>query len=130
MLDETTNRRQALYSYLLSRGEEWTSMEEAAKAVAYYPESSTIVFHNSWPRRLLTGDIEAINNSELFDKIIVSGSRGIKLADEKEYTRFVNSELKEIFSKLRRVRKIARKASRDQQIDLEGKIAEAFLRRE
>ena len=50
------------------------------------------------------------------------------LANEKEFSKFIKSELREIFKKLRRVRKIAKKGSHDQQINVEGKIAEAFLR--
>lgn len=126
---ENIARQEALYLFLLARGDAWTSMAQATDSVALYPAFFTSIYHNSYARRLLTADIEAINDSENFDKIIVSGSRGIKLATEKEFSRFLNAELKEVFRKLARLRKLARKGGRDQQIDLEGKIAEAFLGR-
>ena len=129
-IQQDMKRQQALYEYLLRRGDKWTSMEQTTDSINAYPAFFTTVYHNSNTRRLLTRDIEAINNSSAYEKVIVSGSKGIKLATEKEFSIFVNSELKEIFTKLKRVRKIARKGTRDQQIDLEGKIAEAFLRRE
>lgn len=43
------------------------------------------------------------------------------------FSRFLTAELKEVFRKLSRVRKLARKAGRDQQIDIEGKIKSSFL---
>ena len=128
--DENKARQEALYRFLLSRGDQWTSMEQATDAVALYPTFYRGTYHNSRARRMLTSDIERINGRNCFDKIIVSGSRGIKLATEKDFAHFIDSELREVFAKLKRIRTIARKASRDQQISMEGKIAEAFLGRD
>lgn len=124
--EEDRERREALYSFLLARGEKWTRMQATVNRINFYPAYG-VSFHNSGSRRLLTSDIEAINSSDKFEKIIVSGSRGIKLANETDFEKFLSSEFGEIFRKLRRVRTIARKGSRDQQIDLEGQIREAFL---
>ena len=43
-------------------------------------------------------------------------------------TDFLKAETVEVFRKLKRLRKIAKKAARDQQLTLEGKIKEVFLR--
>ena len=123
---EDRARRETLYSFLLARGDKWTRMQATVNRLVIYPAYG-VNFHNSGSRRLLTADIEAINSSDKFEKIIVSGSRGIKIANETEFEKFLSSEFSEVFRKLRRVRRIAQKGSRDQQIDLEGKIAEAFL---
>ena len=123
---EDRQRQEALYGFLLSRGDHWTRMQITVNRLDEYPAYG-VSFHNSGARRLLTSDIEAINSSDQFEKIIVSGSRGIKLANEEEFERFIKAEFGEIFRKLRRVRGIAQKGSRDQQIDLEGQIREAFL---
>lgn len=120
-------RQVALYDYLLSRGNVWTSMEQVTDSINLYPTFYTGYYHNSSARRMLTNDIKAINSSETFFKIIISGSDGIKIATEEEAYSFLKSESKEIFKKLKSVRKMMNKASRDQQIDLEGRIAEAFL---
>ena len=128
--DENTARREALYSFLLSRGNAWTRMEQATDSVSLYPAYFRSVYHNSAARRLLTSDIEAINYSDEFEKIIVSGKRGIKLADETDFDKFIRAEFREVYRKLRRLRKIVKKGSRDQQLDLEGRIAEAFLKGE
>lgn len=128
MHDDAKARQEALYRFLLSRGDRWTSMEQATDSVNLYPTFYTGTYHNSRARRLLTADIEQINRSEEFAKIIISGSYGIKLGTAVEFQQFLDSELKEVFRKLWRVRLLGKKGSRDQQIDLEGKINEAFLR--
>ncbi len=125
--EEDRERREALYSFLLARGDKWTSMEQTTDSIPMYPTYTRSIYHNSTARRLLTRDIEAVNSSDKFEKIIVSGKYGIKLANENDFQKFLKSEFKEIFAKLRRVRTIARKGSHDQQIDLEGQVKEAFL---
>lgn len=128
--EETKERQEALYRFLLSRGDKWTSMAQATDSVKQYPAYFTTNYHNSTARRLLTRDIEQMNVSSNFDKIIISSSFGIKLATRKDFDKFLEAELREVFSKLKRLRQIAKKGSRDQQIDLEGRIAEAFLGRD
>ena len=125
--EEDRERREALYSFLLARGDKWTSMEQTTDSIPMYPTYTRSTYHNSTARRLLTRDIEAVNSADKFEKIIVSGKYGIKLANENDFQKFLKSEFGEIFRKLRRVRTMARKGSKDQQIDLEGQIREAFL---
>ena len=125
--EEDRERREALYGFLLARGDKWTSMEQTTDSIPMYPTYTRSTYHNSTARRLLTRDIEAVNSSDKFEKIIVSGKYGIKLANENDFQKFLKSEFGEIFRKLRRVRTIAGKGSKDQQIDLEGQIREAFL---
>ena len=129
-IQQDRKRQQALYEYLLRRGDKWTSMEQTTDSINAYPAFFTTNYHNSTTRRLLTSDIEAINNSEAYEKIIVSSQKGIKLASQKEFETFLVSEYQEIFKKLKRVRKMAKKGRLDQQQDLEGKITESFLRRD
>ena len=120
-------RQEDLYAYLAAK-DRWVPMKHAAidlEAVYGWGWGSS-GFHNSAVRRKITKDIEAINNSPDFDMIIISGNRGIKLADRGEYEDFVKAELAEIFKKLDRVRKIARKAGLDGQIDLDGQTVRAF----
>lgn len=127
-VEENTARQEALYRFLLSRGNEWTSMEMATDSVREYPAFfAEKYYHNSTARRLLTKDIAAINGSDNYAKIIVSTARGIKLATESDFDKFLDAELKEVFKKLKRLRKLAKKGSRNQQLDLEGKIADVFL---
>lgn len=125
--EENRARQEALYDFLLARGDKWTSMEQTTDSIPMYPTYTRSTYHNSTARRLLTKDIEAVNSSDSFDKIIVSGNMGIKLANENDFEKFLKTEFCEIFRKLKRVLWIAKKGSRDQQIDLEGKVRDAFL---
>jgi len=128
MTDHEDKARQAdLYAYLLTKGDRWTRMLDAVCNVPGYPIGWNSSFHNSAGRRVLTRDIEEINASDEFEKIIVSSTRGIKLANERDFELFLASEYGEIFRKLRRVRRITRKGGLNMQQDLEGWIREAFL---
>lgn len=124
---ENKERQEALYRFLLSRGDHWTPSDMATSFVIQYPAYFGDKYHSSNASRLLSSDIQEINGSKDYDKIIVSGNRGIKLATEEEFSKFIGSELNEIFSKLKRVRKIIKKGNRNMQLDMEGRIAEAFL---
>ena len=127
-MDITNEERQAnLYEFLLKKGDMWTRMIEASCCVEGYPIGWTSSFHNSQARRVLTRDIEEINASDKYEKIIISGNRGIKLANAEEFERFVRSEYAEIFRKLRRVRSISWKGALNLQGDLDGNIIESFI---
>ena len=128
LTEEDKNRICALMLFLYERGDKWTPMAQVTDSVSLYPAFFNTNYHNSWARRLLTRDIEYINETDVFDRIIISGSKGIKIAGEDELTDFLKAETVEVFRKLKRLRKIAKKAARDQQITLEGKIKEVFLR--
>lgn len=128
--EENKERQEALYRFLLSRGDHWTPSDMATSFVIQYPAYFGDKYHSSNASRLLSSDIQEINGSRDYDCIIISGNRGIKLATEEEYERFVNAELKEIFDKLRRVKKVIKKGRRNMQLDMEGRIAEAFLEKD
>ena len=125
--EENMQRQQELYNFLLRRGNRWTRMEQVTDSIKLYPAFFTGNYHNSRTRRLLTHDIEAINGSSRYRKIIISGNRGIKLASSQEFERFARSELQEVFRKLKRVRRIMAKGSQHQQQTLEGEIVDAFM---
>ncbi len=125
--EEDLARQEALYNFLLARGDEWTTAEQTTDTILLYPAYFTTNYHNSKTRRLLTYDIQSINEGDQYEKVIISGRKGIKLANEDEYMKFVRSEMREIFKKLARVRRIMRKGSRDQQITLDGEIVRSFM---
>ena len=121
-------RQEALYSFLLSRGNVWTSMEQCTDSISLYPAFFTGYYHNSPARRALTEDISWINRDPQYDKIIIHGNDGIKIATEEEAIAYLKSRKKEAIKMLSMVSAIAKKISRDQQLNLQGEIAEAFLK--
>jgi hypothetical protein len=86
--DENMQRQQELYNFLLRRGDRWTRMEQVTDSIKLYPTFFSSNYHNSQARRMLTHDIEAVNGSTRFRKVIISGNRGIKLASSQEFERF------------------------------------------
>lgn len=121
-------RQDELYAFLASR-EDWTPMRDVAghlRSIYGWGWGSS-GFHNSAVRRLITEDIERINQSDEYDMIIISGTKGVKLATRGEFRRWVKSEYAEIFRKLERVRNLAKKAGMDGQLSMEEtRIREVF----
>lgn len=112
-------RQDELYAFLATR-EDWTPMRDVAgnlRSIYGWGWGSS-GFHNSAIRRMITDDIERINHSDEYDMIIISGTKGIKLATRGEFARWVRSEYAEIFRKLDRVRHLANKAGLDGQLRL------------
>ena len=122
------DRQEALYGFLAGRRpDEWIPLRDIPKALPLYPDSYAGNFHNSTARRWITSDIEAINDDPQFQKIIISSTRGVKIADRDEFEYWVRAEYAEIFSKLGRVRYLVKKAGLDGQYDLfEEEIYAAF----
>lgn len=112
-------RQDELYAFLATR-EDWTPMRDVAGHLRpiYGWGWGSSGFHNSAVRRMITEDIEKINESDEYDMIVISGTRGVKLASRAEFRRWVNSEYAEIFRKLKRVRGLVKKANADGQFDM------------
>lgn len=127
-----TNRQKALYNFLMEKGEEWTPQAEIARELyADYGNAECCLepknYHDTTERILISDDIREINISPDFEKIIISNRKGIKIANETEFDRFINSQYWATVRKLSRIYKMAKKASRDNQIDFGGHTVESFL---
>lgn len=73
-------------------------------------------FHDSAARHMLTNDIRTINKSEVIQKIIISNSKGVKIANREEFEKYIGAEFASIFRKLARTRQKAKKAGLDKQM--------------
>lgn len=127
-----TNRQKALYNFLLEKGEEWTPQPEVARELyREYGNAECCLepkdYHDTTERILISDDIREINISPDFEKIIISNRRGVKLANEAEFDRFIKAQYLATVRKLSRIYKMAKKAGRDKQIDFGGHTVEAFL---
>lgn len=122
----------ALYDYLLEKANNWTSQvqvardlfEEFGNGEAFLEPKS---YHDSTERSMLSLTIQEININPNFEKIIISSSKGIKLANEEEFDRYISNQYKATIRKLSRIYKMAKKGNRDGQIDFGGHTVEAFL---
>ena len=125
-------RQNALYEFLKSRVDRWTAEYEIGRELyEYYGNSEACLspadYHNTHQRRVLSLDVAQINGSADFEKIIISCSKGIKIASENEFAAHIRRQYTAIFRKLRRVRTMEKKARLHNQIGIDGEAVDAFL---
>lgn len=125
-----------LYDYLKSKGDQWTTQYEIVRDLKdIYGEIDCENFHDSTVRHQLTKDIRTINESDYLPKPILSGGRGVKLANEQEFDLYIGSNINAVIRRLNRLKKLARKGSNDNQYRLkfskyQKEVYEAFIERE
>lgn len=128
-------RQKKLYNFLRRQGNCFTLQQTIANALPKcYPYDSTYDFHNSRARLMMSKDIQIINDSLDYEKIIISSQQGIKLATKKEFKEYMRGQYAAIFARLKRARKKEEKGNRDGQSVLGGfdsmqidSIIEAFI---
>ena len=128
------NRQRALYEYLMKQGDKYTAQAEVARSdelYKYFGNAECCLepkgFHDTVEREHLSDTIRNINISPDFDKIIISSSKGIKIANEAEFDRYIKSQYNATIRKLARIYKMAKKGNRNGQIDFGGHTVESFL---
>lgn len=118
MQSELNARQWALYNLLKNNPDRYMTQKEIVYALSvhydmgFFPE----LFHDSAARHTLTADIRAINKSDVIQKIIISNSRGVKIANREEFEKYISAEFASIFRKLARTRQKAKKAGLDKQM--------------
>lgn len=132
MKSELNTRQWTLYNFLKENANKcFTQCEIASIFPNLYPTAGDTPFHDTLARKTMTDDIRVINNSNVIQKIIISTPRGIKIASEDEFDKYINQEFAAVFRRLARVRKKAKKAALDGQIRLtfgkERDTIEAFV---
>ena len=135
-MDNTAERCRVLYKYLIGRGDQWTeTLVVAWELSRYYPymewefdsSNEDCAFHDSNARMMITNDIRLINESGNFEKIIISGKKGIKIANQEEAERYIGNQYRAIFRRFKRLRILAKKAEANGQIDINNDTVKAFL---
>ena len=120
MKSELNARQWAVYNLLKNNPDRYLTQIEIVYGLDEYYDVSfrDDQFHDSAARHQLTKDIRAINNSEVIQKIIISNSKGVKIASSAEFEKYINAEFASIFRKLARTRQKAKKAGLDGQMRL------------
>lgn len=121
MNSELNARQWAVYNLLKNNPDRYMTQQEIAYALQEHFDTVTLAFsnepfHDTAARHTLTKDIRTINKSEAIQKIIISNSKGVKIANREEFTQYINAEFASIFRKLARTRQKARKAGLDGQM--------------
>ena len=118
MQSELNARQWAVYNLLKNNPDRYMTQIEIVYAlkefydVSFYNEQ----FHDSNARHMLTADIRTINKSDVIQKIIISNSKGVKIANREEFEKYISAEFASIFRKLARTRQKAKKAGLDKQM--------------
>ena len=118
MKSELNPRQWAVYNLLKNNPDKYLTQMSIVYALHEYYDTSFYndQFHDSAARHMLTSDIRAINQSEAIQKIIISNSKGVKIANSEEFAKYINAEFAAIFRKLERTRQKAKKAGLDGQM--------------
>lgn len=136
MKNELNSRQWALYNYLKSMGDTWTTQYGVAWSLSrldgYYTDYDSVEsFHDSNARKQMTADIRAINDSSIIQKVIISSSKGIKIANSEEFDLHTRKEIMAAVRRLQRAKRKAEKGNRDGQMRLvfnsERDTVKAFL---
>ena len=104
-MKQLNERQYALYMYLLDKGDQWTTQDNIAYDLSwFYDYHETENFHDTSCRAVMTSDIRKINDSGEVEKIIISSKKGVKLANEEEFSKYINKQYASVFRRLQRVR--------------------------
>lgn len=118
-MSELNSRQWALYNYVKSMNDTWTTQWNVAKALylldGFYAIEDRATFHDSPTRLQMTADIRAINESSVIQKVIISSGKGIKIANKEEFKRYIQKERSAAIRRLMRVRIKERKGAMDGQ---------------
>lgn len=127
------NRQFRLYDYLKSRGDQWTTQYQIiCDLKELYSEIDCENFHDCAARHQLTKDIRIINDSDYLPKPILSGGKGVKIANSDEFDKYIGTNINSAVNRLKRLKKLAQKGNKDRQYRLklseyQKDIYEAFL---
>lgn len=119
MKGELTKRQWALYSYLKSMGDTWTTQYGLAFSLSrldgyYFDYDRKENFHDSNARKQITVDIRAINNSCEVKDIIITSYRGVKIANKQEANKYIEREINSALNRLMRATRKARKLNEEE----------------
>lgn len=115
------SRQWALYRYLKKKGDQWTTQYQIVRDLSdvyNYFEDDYVTFHDSPVRHTLTKDIRTINDSDYIHKPLLSGGKGVKLANKQEIDKYIGSNIMSAVRKIKRLRKLADKADKNGQYRL------------
>lgn len=129
------SRQFTLYRYLKAKGDCWTTQEQIARDLShiYFDNDKDRPFHDRNVRKLMTADIRAINDSDYIHKPILSSSRGVKLANSKEFDLYIAKNIDSVLNRLKRLKKMADKGGKNGQgrlklTDYQKEVYDSFIK--
>lgn len=114
----------AVYAYLNDIAG-WISLKDLS-CLVFGEYNENIPFHNTGARRTITKAIANINNSDEYDKLIIHGDKGVKIATAEEASRYIDARFKESLKQLKQTHKLAAKAGLHNQTQIIGETIKTF----
>ena len=122
------DRREALYATLCEIGDKFTAQHLIyGKLAEYYPPLDGRTFHDSTARVQMSADISAINRDPVYEKIIVSTPRGIKIANKEEARSMISARHAAALRELQTLNILTAKFDKDGQNDADGETRAPFV---
>lgn len=116
-MNQLNNRQWRLYELLKHIGDRWMSQQEIYQNMSdLYPVPGAD-FHGT-TGRIITKDIQALKESDIADKVILSSSKGNKIATKEEYAEALERKEMALLKQVRRHFKQKKKAAQDGQMRL------------
>ena len=119
-MEKLNERQLKLAEYLEMYKDQWKKREEILHDLFYvYGIDDTNIYYST-SGSVLTRDIRALNESEIFEYLIISNSnKGVKIANQEELESALKHEKMLILKKLKRLWNKVDKANRNGQIQMD-----------
>lgn len=119
-----TERQKRLLEFLKRNDDIYVSQYEISRNLPYlyFYDGTPEDFHDSKARLWITADIRAINADKAVEAIILSNSKGIKIATKEEFEQGMRAEFAAIFRRLKRAYEKAKKGANSGQLEFDGDL--------
>lgn len=113
-MSELTPRQWKLYNFLKEQ-EDWVKQERISSSLPDMYGTSGTPFHDTIARINITNDIRAIKKSDVIQKIVISSTKGVKIATQDDFGIYFDHKLKALKKQIKLLYKQLKKAQLNNQ---------------
>lgn len=113
-MSELTTRQWKLYEFLKSQ-EDWVKQEHISSSLPDLYGTDETPFHDTMARMHITNDIRAIKKSDIIQKIVISTTKGVKIATQDDFGIYFDHKLKALKKQMKLLYKQLKKAQLNNQ---------------
>ena len=111
---ELTPRQWKLYEFLKSQND-WVKQEHISSSLPDLYGTDKTPFHDTMARLNITNDIRAIKKSDIIQKIVISTTKGVKIATQDDFGIYFDRKLKSLKKQMKLLYKQLKKAQLNNQ---------------
>ena len=113
-MSELTPRQWKLYNFLKEQ-DDWVKQERISSSLPDLYGTSGTPFHDTIARINITNDIRAIKKSDVIQKIVISSTKGVKIATQDDFGIYFDHKLKALKKQIKLLYKQLKKAQLNNQ---------------